>query len=71
MDSTAKQQTAKLLQRLKDEGVTIMISSHEAHTVEHIADHHIHIEHGNALIRPPNSNNVTMINTAKKTSSYE
>ncbi len=68
MDSTAKQQTAKLLQRLKDEGVTIMISSHEAHTVEHIADHHIHIEHGNALIRPPNSNNVTMINTAKKTS---
>jgi len=67
MDSDAKLQTSLLLQRLKSEGVTIMISSHEAHTVEHIADRHLHIESGNTFIRPPNLDKVTMINTAKKT----
>lgn len=67
MDSDAKQQTGLLLQRLKSEGVTIMISSHEAHTVEHIADHHLHIENGSILIPSSNSDKVTMINAAKKT----
>jgi len=67
MDSDAKQQTGLLLQRLKSEGVTIMISSHETHTVEHIADRHLHIKNGSIPIHTSNSDKVTMINTAKKT----
>lgn len=67
MDTDAKQQTGLLLQRLKSEGMTIMVSSHETHTIEHIADRHLHIEAGkielvNQTQRPKN----TLFNTSKK-----
>jgi len=67
MDTDAKQQTSVLLQRLKSEGISIMISSHEIKTVEHIADRHLHIENGqiNTLQRPKHSGNVTLLNTTK------
>ena len=68
MDSDAKKQTSLLLQRLKSEGVSIMVSSHEMHTIEHIADRHLHLEHHDIkLIRhTPSSNKVTLLNTTKK-----
>lgn len=66
MDTDAKKQTGLLLQRLKSEGISIIISSHEAQTVEHIADRLLHIENGDISECPANSNKVTMINTAKK-----
>lgn len=46
MDNEAKQQTAQLLQRLKEEHVCVVISSHESHTVDHLADRHLHIDNG-------------------------
>jgi len=68
MDTDAKQQTSLLLQRLKTEGISIMISSHETHTVEHIADRHLHIDSGKIKlldnIQPPK---VTILNTSKNT----
>ena len=70
MDTDAKHQTSLLLQRLKAEGITIMISSHETHTVEHIADRHLHIENGqiSRIERPIHSDKVTILNPAKNNS---
>lgn len=67
MDSDAKQQTCLLLQRLKSEGVSIMLSSHETHNIEHIADHHLHIEHGalKHIKQATTSGKVTSLNTLK------
>lgn len=67
MDTDAKQQTSLLLQRLKSEGVSIMISSHETHIIEHIADAHLHIENGKiSSITRPSSDNITVLKPAKK-----
>jgi len=70
MDSDAKLQTSVLLQRLKSEGVSIIISSHEAHTVNKIADRHLQIEDGQIqLLRKTSpSDKVTLLNTAKNKS---
>ncbi|ORU91952.1 MAG: energy-coupling factor ABC transporter ATP-binding protein [Cycloclasticus sp. symbiont of Bathymodiolus heckerae] len=66
MDTDAKQQTSLLLQRLKEEGITIMISSHETHTVEHIADRHLHIDQGRITsLDHSHSEKVTVLNTSK------
>ncbi|MBL4744100.1 MAG: energy-coupling factor ABC transporter ATP-binding protein [Cycloclasticus sp.] len=68
MDTQAKQQTGLLLQRLKFEGISIMISSHETHTVEHLADQHWQLEQGqlNVLKKSPVTDNVTHLNAAKQ-----
>jgi len=70
MDSDAKLQTSVLLQRLKSEGVSIIISSHEAHTVNKIADRHLQIEDGQIqlLSKTSPSDKVTLLNTAKNKS---
>ena len=69
MDGEAKQQTSLLLQRLKAEGVSIIISSHEAHTVENIADQHLYLDNGD--IRPLKQSaaheKVTVLNPIKHT----
>tara|TARA_R110002074_G_scaffold402287_1_gene606276 strand:+ start:97322 stop:98032 length:711 start_codon:yes stop_codon:yes gene_type:complete len=67
MDTDAKKQTSALLQRLKSEGISIMISSHESHTVEHIADHHLHLENGQieTLELASSSDKVSILKTAK------
>ncbi|PHS73722.1 MAG: energy-coupling factor ABC transporter ATP-binding protein [Cycloclasticus sp.] len=69
MDIEAKKQTSELLQRLKTEGVSIMISSHETHTVDHIADHHLHLEEGvlTSLELKSNTDNVTVLNPSRHT----
>jgi len=46
MDSDAKKQTVQLLLKLKEEGTTIMISSHEPHVLEQLADSHLIIADG-------------------------
>lgn len=67
MDTDAKQQTGILLQRLKSEGVTIMISSHETHTVTHIADRCLHIKNGDiSNMASPTPDKITVLNTTKK-----
>ena len=70
MDSDAKLQTRLLLQRLKSEGVSIIISSHEAHTVNDIADRHLQLESGllHLLSKASPNDKVTPINTAKNSS---
>ena len=69
MDSDAKLQTSILLQRLKSEGISIIISSHEAHTVNKIADRHLLIEDGQIqlLSQASLSDKVTQLNTARNT----
>tara|TARA_R110002096_G_scaffold110035_16_gene240577 strand:+ start:12126 stop:12845 length:720 start_codon:yes stop_codon:yes gene_type:complete len=73
MDNEAKQQTAYLLQRLKEEGVCVVISSHESHTVDHLADHHLCIEHGKITALEPvkQSAKVTVLNHVKNTLSHD
>lgn len=66
MDTDAKKQTGLLLQRLKAEGISIIVSSHEAQTIEEIADHHFHLEQGNIIKAPAKSNKITRLNLAKK-----
>ncbi|ORU92361.1 MAG: energy-coupling factor ABC transporter ATP-binding protein [Cycloclasticus sp. symbiont of Poecilosclerida sp. N] len=70
MDTDAKQQTGLLLQRLKSEGVSIIISSHETHTVKHIADHHLHIKDGQLETIEPStdSDKVSVLKPSKKQS---
>ncbi|PCH85186.1 MAG: energy-coupling factor ABC transporter ATP-binding protein [Piscirickettsiaceae bacterium] len=67
MDIDSKRQTSELLQRLKTEGVSIMISSHETHTIEHIADQHVHLENGQLtpLVLKSDSNKVTILSTSR------
>lgn len=67
MDTDAKRQTSKLLQRLKTEGVSIIISSHETHTIDHIADQHLHLEHGQLapLTQTSSTDNVTVLSTSR------
>jgi tungstate transport system ATP-binding protein len=67
MDTDAKAQTSRLLQRLKSEGVSIMISSHETHTVDHIADQHLHLENGALTSVTLNSSteNITVLNPSR------
>ena len=69
MDSDAKQQTNLLLQRLKSEGVSIMLSSHETHIIEPIADRHFHIEDGAIKLvkQATTSGKVTSLNLLKST----
>lgn len=69
MDIEAKQKTTQLLKRLREEGVTIILSSHEAHTVNQLADKHLVIEHGE--ISPYSPSNyaakITRLTPNKKT----
>lgn len=46
MDRESKQQTGFMLRRLKSEGVTCIISSHEAQTIQKIADRHLLLADG-------------------------
>jgi len=68
MDTDAKQQTSELLQRLRSEGVSILICSHETHTIDHIADHFLHLENGELThtTRSKKPSNVTALNLSKK-----
>ena len=73
MDSESKQQTSLLLQRLNAEGLTIIISSHESHTVSHLIDRHLHLENGRMkeINNASQNNKVTPFKTTKNTLTNE
>ena len=50
MDSEAREQAYRMIKRLKDDGVSILLATHEFHTVAHLCDAHLSLESGN--LRP-------------------
>jgi tungstate transport system ATP-binding protein len=68
MDVDAKAQTSELLQRLKGEGVSIFITSHEAHTIDQLADRHLLLKDGciTEIQTAMANHNVTKLNISKK-----
>ena len=70
MDIDAKEQTTELLKRLKDEGVTLVVSSHEAHVIHHLADIHWLLEAGKitTVDHYPAYSNITTLNPHKNIS---
>lgn len=50
MDSEAREQAYRMIKRLKDDGVSILVATHEFHTVAHLYDAHLSLESGS--LRP-------------------
>jgi len=50
MDSEAREQAYRMIKRLKDDGVSILLATHEFHTVAHLCDTHLSLESGS--LRP-------------------
>ena len=50
MDSEAREQAYRMIKRLKDDGVSILVATHEFHTVAHLCDAHLSLESGS--LRP-------------------
>jgi tungstate transport system ATP-binding protein len=46
MDSDARKQTYGMIKRLKEDGVSILLATHEFHTVAHLCDTHLSLEAG-------------------------
>jgi tungstate transport system ATP-binding protein len=47
MDSEAREQAHRMIKRLKQDGVSILLSTHEFHTIAHLCDAHLSLESGN------------------------
>ncbi len=50
MDSEAREQAYRMIKRLKEDGVSILMATHEFHTVAHLCDAHLSLESGS--LRP-------------------
>lgn len=50
MDSEAREQTYRIIKRLKEDGVSILLATHEFHTVAHLCDAQLSLESGS--LRP-------------------
>jgi tungstate transport system ATP-binding protein len=46
MDSEAREQAHRMIKRLKHDGVSILLSTHEFHTIAHLCDAHLLLESG-------------------------
>jgi tungstate transport system ATP-binding protein len=46
LDTRAREQTYALIRRLRDEGMALLVTSHEPEAVRRVADAHLHLEHG-------------------------
>ena len=46
MDSEAREQAYRMIRRLKEDGVSILLSTHEFHTVAHLCDAHLSLQSG-------------------------
>lgn len=46
MDSESRGQAYRMIKRLKEEGVSIIVASHEFHTIAHLCDEHLALEAG-------------------------
>ena len=50
MDSEAREQAYRMIKRLKADGVSVLLATHEFHTVAHLCDAHLSLESGS--LRP-------------------
>ncbi len=50
MDSESRGQTYRMIKRLKDDDVSIIIATHEFHTIAHLCDDHLALESG--MLKP-------------------
>jgi tungstate transport system ATP-binding protein len=46
MDSESRGQAYRMIKRLMDDGVSIIIATHEFHTIAHLCDDHLSLESG-------------------------
>ena len=46
MDSESRGQSYRMIKRLKEEGVSIIVASHEFHTIAHLCDEHLSLQSG-------------------------
>jgi tungstate transport system ATP-binding protein len=51
MDSEAREQAYRMIRRLKEDGVSILLSTHEFHTVAHVCDAHLSLESGSLQLQ--------------------
>jgi tungstate transport system ATP-binding protein len=42
-----------MIKRLKEEGVSIIVASHEFHTIAHLCDDHLSLQAGRLQSQPP------------------
>lgn len=52
MDSESRSQTYHMIRRLKDEGVSIIVATHEYHTIAHLCDEHLSLQAGRLQPQP-------------------
>jgi tungstate transport system ATP-binding protein len=52
MDSEAREQTCRMIMRLREDGVSILLATHEYHTVAHLCDVHLSLEAGCLHLQP-------------------
>ena len=52
MDSESRGQAYRMIKRLKDEGVSIIVASHEFQTIAHLCDDHLSLEAGRLQSQP-------------------
>ena len=53
MDSEAREQTCRMIRRLREDGVSILLATHEYHTVAHLCDAHLSLESGRLQLQAP------------------
>ena len=53
MDSESRNQAYRMIKRLKEEGVSIIVASHEFHTIAHLCDDHLSLQAGRLQSQPP------------------
>jgi tungstate transport system ATP-binding protein len=51
MDSEGREQTCRMIRRLKDDNVSILLATHEFQTVAYLCDTHLSLEAGNLQLR--------------------
>ena len=62
MDSEAREQAHRMIKRLREDGVSILLSTHEFHTVAHLCDTHLSLEscslHPQNIVRKNNDRKI-------------
>ena len=52
MDSESRNQAYRMIRRLKDEGVSIIVATHEYHTIAHLCEGHLALQAGTLQPQP-------------------
>ena len=52
MDSESRNQAYRMIRRLKEEGVSIIVATHEYHTIAHLRDGHLSLQAGTLQPQP-------------------